>query len=258
MNIFLFDTNTFWCSRMKRVAENSIEIEKEDESSDATSSSAASMESEYEMMEEESGYINNNTRKKTRNISTLPTKDEQLQLNNTSTLLRANLLKLQVEEVLEEVSCEPLLNKKKIKNCIQECINTLESIEHSKLNGKEMSSSWLKKEGLEGFDVIYRDLKRVTSIPPGSDSIKFVPPSSVQIVGSSLLNTGTAPFVNIDISVGMPESIFSANDILNQVYFKKRTLYLAGICAVLLSATSFVNEKTCSVALLKGDIRESQ
>ena len=71
---------------MKRVAENSIEIEKEDESSDATSSSAASMESEYEMMEEESGYINTNTRKKTRNISTPPTKDEQLQLNNTSNL----------------------------------------------------------------------------------------------------------------------------------------------------------------------------
>ena len=80
--------------------------------------------------------------------------------------------------------------------------------------------SWFKKEGLEGFDVTYRDLKRVTSIPPGSDS-----KVCSAIVGTNRGFIATehwnCPILDIDISVGMPESIFSANDILNQVYFQE-------------------------------------
>jgi U3 small nucleolar RNA-associated protein 22 len=182
--------------------------------------------------------------------SSLPTKDEQLQLNNTDSLLRSNLLKLQIDEMLGEVSCEAVLNKKKVQNSIKECMSILQSIGDTKYNGKEMTSSWLMKEGLEGFDVISSK-----SSAPGSDSIQFTAPSSIDIIGSALLKTGTSPFVNVDLAVGMPETIFSQNDILNHVYFKKRALYLGGLCAVLRSK-DFVTENNCSVALLKGDIRK--
>ena len=136
-------------SEMKRKPEKeSIDMEEGD-SSDSTSS-----EDEVEEYSEEEGTSEATELTKDKSVgrkkakSSLPTKDEQLQLNNTDSLLRSNLLKLQIDEMLGEVSCEAVLNKKKVQNSIKECMSILQSIGDTKYNGKEMTSFWLKKEGL--------------------------------------------------------------------------------------------------------------
>ena len=103
---------------MKRKPEKeSIDMEEGD-SSDSTSS-------EVEEYSEEEGTSEATELTKDKSVgrkkakSSLPTKDEQLQLNNTDSLLRSNLLKLQIDEMLGEVSCEAVLNKKKVQNSIK-------------------------------------------------------------------------------------------------------------------------------------------
>jgi U3 small nucleolar RNA-associated protein 22 len=237
-------------------------IEKSSAEDSDSEMSQSSVESEEESEEEAAdpaprSSIDKSTAKKRSKISGLPTKDEQLQLNNTDTLLRSNLLKLQVDEMLNEVSCEGVLKKKKLQNAVSACVDILKSMGGSKMEGKEITSSWLKKEGLEGFDSMQHTSKggdgSINTL--NSVSIAFAAPASVTIVGSSQLNTGTSPFVNVDIAVGMPDSVFAQTDILNYAYFKKRALYLGALCAEL-KRKEFATDGNASVALLKGDVRK--
>ena len=225
-------------------------VEEEDVQSESESSSSGSSEADEPEELEEQGARPKGPRTKRAKMSDLPTKDEQLQLNNTDTLLRSNLLKLQVEEMLKEVSCEEISKKKKAQKMLTECIDLLKGIKGSDVEGKEISSSWLKKQGLRGFDL--ESSAGHLSTPA---SITFTAPESVGACGSFKLQTGTAPFVNFDIAVTMPADMFEAGDILNHAYFKKRALYLGGLCAHL-KKKGLVTDENCSVALLKGDARK--
>ena len=69
-------------------------------------------------------------------MNDLPSKDEQLQLNNTDTLLRSNLLKLQVEEMLKEVSCDGIYKKKKVQKILTECIDLLKGSKGYDIEGE--------------------------------------------------------------------------------------------------------------------------
>jgi U3 small nucleolar RNA-associated protein 22 len=177
----------------------------------------------------------------------LPTKDEQLQLHNTETLMRTNLLRMQVDEMLGEVRADTLFEKRKLQDWVQRCISSIESgcaaLEKARTT---LSQSWIASKKIHGFVFEGKDNEQATA--------QFVAPTSVSVVGSSALKTATAPFLNVDIAVAMPEQLFENRDLLNHAYFNKRKFYVAALYSVLKSAAGL--EGDVSVSLFKGDPRK--
>ncbi len=173
----------------------------------------------------------------------LPTKDEQLQLHNTEALMRTNLLRLQVDEMLKEVNADEVFEKKKLRSWLDECLGVLRTGGQLKV-GTELSTAWVTKQGVDGLSLEGSGTANVRSL--------FAIPTSVSIVGSSTLHTATAPFLNVDIGVVMPDSLFEGKDLLNHGYFNKRKLYIAALHHIL----SKTIEGQVSLSLFKGDHRK--
>ena len=113
-------------TKTKRVSEE--EITKEESYSESDSESGSSSE-DSDVEEDQAQKVPTVKPKvKRARLNDLPTKDEQLQLNNTDTLLRSNLLKLQVQEMLKEVSCDEINRKKKAQKILTECVDMLKGI----------------------------------------------------------------------------------------------------------------------------------
>ena len=93
------DENAMSASDSENEGESEINAEEDDEKAVNTHASSKSQ------VAPSSSASAGPATKKSRG-SDLPTKDEQLQLHNTEALMRSNLLKLQVDEMLVEVSCE--------------------------------------------------------------------------------------------------------------------------------------------------------
>jgi U3 small nucleolar RNA-associated protein 22 len=73
-------------------------------------------------------------------------------------------------------------------------------------------------------------------------SYHFLPPSSIQIIGSfrtgTLIRKTGKTSVTIDLCIEMPTEYFTERDFLNYRYFAKRSLYAAHVCVHLLSLYS--------------------
>ena len=104
---------------------------------------------------------------------------------------------------------------------------------------------WAKKKGIAGLDLHSADARCI-----------FQPPASVEVVGSSALRTGTAPFVNVDIAVGMPSELFNSRDLLNHGYFDKRKLFLSGLHQAISAASGLETRAGVTLGLLKADVRK--
>jgi hypothetical protein len=121
----------------------------------------------------------------------LPSTDEQKNLHNVDSLMRSNLLELQVKELIEQVRADKTFDKKK-------------------------NSKWFDvlKDALENKKM--KDMK-VNGTPPriviGSEDdfvshIDFAKPESLKVLGSRVLETAVSPSLNIDIGVVMPAALF--------------------------------------------------
>ena len=177
----------------------------------------------------------------------LPSKDEQLQLHNTENLMRTNLLRLQIDEMLKEVRADASFEKKKLQVWLEGCTGAIKTgtaaMERARTN---LSLAWIAANKIPGFVFEGKDHEQV--------SATFFAPTAVAVVGSCALKTATAPFVNVDITVSMPEQQFESRDVLNHAYFNKRKLYVAALYHVLNTAAGL--EGDVSVCLLKGDPRK--
>jgi len=134
-----------------------------------------------------------------------PTSDELDHLRETKNLFKSNLLKLEIEELLGEVT---VVCSKKRTAAIKECLFEI----------KERIENTPKQDGVQGKTSGWEGKKVV---------LDFEPPVDVQIVGSYMLDTVTKPSRNVDVAVKMPSSCFKAKDYLNHRYFDKRFLYLS-------------------------------
>jgi len=170
----------------------------------------------------------------------LPSRDEQLMLQNTDTLLKTNLLRMQADELLAEVRTSSELEKKKLSSWLDEVLVLLR--ECRGLSGVEVTPTWLSEKAGVSFDDDSNE----------AVSIIFEPPSTVEIIGSFAFKAITAPILNIDIAVHMPSSCFNTNDILNHAYFSKRKLYLGALWKLLAKHKG----ASLSLALFKGDVRK--
>ena len=229
---------------------DSEEGESESEEENSENSDVDDVEEQSEGEEEEEGQeVVEGSRPKgssqKKRKFDLPTKDEQLQLHNTEALMRTNLLKLQIDEMLNEVQCDKAFEKKKVQTWISNCIDTIKS-ESKSMEGKKITQSWIKAKKMKGFQLEGHDAE--------SSVLSFSASSSINVVGSSALNTATNPLLNVDITLSMPDKCFDSRDVLNHGYFNKRKMYLATLCDLL--SDKLDTKEAISIGFIKGDLRK--
>ncbi|KAJ8323189.1 U3 snoRNP protein [Batrachochytrium dendrobatidis] len=157
-----------------------------------------------------------------------PTNEEMHQFSQTNVLYKSNLFKMQIDELVREVT-DNLTKTKPLEKALRRLKSILDSIpSRSEVSIKDAISN-LQKEGIS--------IPFGNNHPPADTKCKFSfeKPSKVAIVGSFLLKTtAKTPFgVNVDMSVQMPEPLFQEKDHVNHRYFHKRAYYLAVIAAEL-------------------------
>nr|XP_020652113.1 nucleolar protein 6 [Pogona vitticeps] len=147
-----------------------------------------------------------------------PTSEELSRLKETENLFHSNLLRLQIEELLKEVTLKEK-RKQKINSFLHEINAVLKTVPETP--EKEITDqSWLPK----GVKVPFLQLPFSVK-----GKFHFLPPEEVKVVGSYLLGTCIKPEVNVDVALVMPRELFQDKDNLNQRYHRKRALYLAHI-----------------------------
>ncbi|XP_062369968.1 nucleolar protein 6 [Cinclus cinclus] len=147
-----------------------------------------------------------------------PTSEELTQLKETEDLFHSSLLRLQIEELLKEVTLKET-KKKKIDAFLHEINSLLGAIPETP-ETELTDQAWLSKDVRVPFLQVPFNVK---------GRFHFVPPAELKVVGSYLLGTCIRPEINVDIAVTMPREIFQDKDNLNQRYHRKRALYLSHI-----------------------------
>ncbi|XP_053304284.1 nucleolar protein 6 [Spea bombifrons] len=149
-----------------------------------------------------------------------PTNEELNRLKETEHLFHSNILRMQIEELLQEVK----LKEKRRKN-IDNFLHRINSLlgEIPETQERDLADqSWLPKSvKVPVLQIPYRVKGR----------FRFQRPSSIKVVGSYLLGTCIKPEINVDLALTLPREILQEKDNLNQRYFRKRALYLAHIAA---------------------------
>ncbi|KAK3073275.1 U3 snoRNP protein [Teratosphaeriaceae sp. CCFEE 6253] len=143
---------------------------------------------------------------------------------------KSNLFKLQVDELLEQI--RPRRGKRE-GGAEQALHDIKKTLDEAPLRGP------LSVEDAERR--LFASSKVVIPFPdprPPVDSkykLEFAKPSSVNVIGSYALKTSSRArgFVEIDMVVTMPASLFQEKDYLNHRYFYKRAYYLACLAASL-------------------------
>ncbi|NWZ30687.1 NOL6 protein, partial [Asarcornis scutulata] len=147
-----------------------------------------------------------------------PSSEELNRLKETEDLFHSSLLRLQIEELLKEVTLKET-KKKKIDAFLHE-INSLLSAIPETSESDLTDQSWLPRDVKVPFLQVPFNVK---------GKFRFLPPAQLSVVGSYLLGTCIKPEINVDVAVTMPREVFQDKDNLNQRYHRKRALYLAHI-----------------------------
>jgi U3 small nucleolar RNA-associated protein 22 len=164
-----------------------------------------------------------------------PTRDEMMQIRETSDLFKSNLFKLQIEELLQcNVHHDVTGELKRIKEILESIVD-------------------IEERPLHEFD---------ESIPHNL-KCAFQKPSKISVVGSYLLKTVVKNGnMNIDMAIEMPASLFQEKDYVNNRYFFKRRYYLHIIQKALskhykLEYLAFQNDVRRPVLVLKSTSKNS-
>jgi len=159
-----------------------------------------------------------------------PTNEELSNLHETEVLFHSNLVKLQIQETLREITvsqkkCDQV---NEFLHSLHDSIMSMSKIESSSLQ----SLSWLDKSVSYPFVRVPKKVK---------GTMGFMPPVEIKLVGSYQLDTFLKQNVNIDLLLVMPKECLQAKDHLNQRYLRKRAVYLAHV-AEQLSQTQLLSK----------------
>lgn len=137
----------------------------------------------------------------------LPTKDEQKQLQQVDLLMKSNLLQLEIEQLLNEVSGTGALSKKKVNEWVTRVTDLVKSSED--IVGNTINEATIKDLGL-------KDVKGIALVNSGDESmnLQFEAPASVDLIGSSVHHTALVAMLNIDVAVTMPSGLFDNRYVL--------------------------------------------
>ncbi|XP_040277098.1 nucleolar protein 6 [Bufo bufo] len=160
------------------------------------------------------------------------TTEELIQLKETEQLYHTSLLRMQIDELLQEVRLKDK-RRKSIDDFLQKISDLIQNIPKTSETDL-VDQSWLLNSVKVPFLQIPYQVK---------GKFHFQPPSSIKVVGSYMLGTCIKPEINVDVAVTMPQEILQAKDNLNQRYLRKRALYLAHIAAQLAESEIFSSVK---------------
>lgn len=168
-----------------------------------------------------------------------PTKKHKKQLTahdvqiarETAELFKSNIFKLQIDELIKEVSIKDshISKIEKVLHRLHLCIAEVESVEGLTLAQAESAVD-----------------RKIVAIPfPDPNptkvnySFSYLPPDNVALVGSFGLKTGITQQagLSIDIALTMPLTILQPKDFLNYRAFYKRSFYLAYLAHQLIPIT---------------------
>ncbi|XP_057371502.1 nucleolar protein 6-like [Daphnia carinata] len=160
-----------------------------------------------------------------------PTSQEMNALRETENLFHSNIFKLQVEEMLTEISMKSK-RKKQIEDWIVEFEEVVNKIPESGSHSIS-DTAWLNK------------LK--VKCPFGSDcydsskTFQYLKPKKLAPIGSWAIGL-TGKGISVDILVEIPQESLERDDYLNYTYHRKRALYLSYVAAHLQKASTLVQE----------------
>jgi U3 small nucleolar RNA-associated protein 22 len=174
----------------------------------------------------------------------IPSSEEVKQLNETAGLQAATLLRLQCDELVQEVRCQPGKSGKALEEWIPALADALSGLPPCVLRGESIAT---------GFRFDGCGVQQAISALMGA-ALEFEPPAAVNVVGSHAAGTmlkasGTQRVV--DVAVSMPSSCLAPRDFVSYRYLAKRALYLGHLAAVLSSRSDLA--KRCEVSSFRGD-----
>ena len=152
----------------------------------------------------------------TATVGQLPTTAEVLASNESKQLYRTNLLRLQIDELLANIT---------------PCYEKLGKVD--KLVAHVCSAVRLLKPKTIPADCKYLGLESRSSM---LSPMEFVKPSSVEVIGSYRSRSIVKPLQNIDISMKMPSSCFLEKDFKSYRYADRRLAYCGEVVAQLKEA----------------------
>ncbi|XP_002731732.1 nucleolar protein 6, partial [Saccoglossus kowalevskii] len=147
-----------------------------------------------------------------------PTNVELTTLKETSALYESSLFRMQISELIAEVT-----PKSKKNSSLEKVLHSLYGTLDKLPSGKQYDltdQSWLP-DGIE-VPIIQEPCN-------GKGMFFFEKPAAVKVIGSYLLETCTKPNMHVDIVLQIPKVCLQRKDYLNFVYHRKRALYLACI-----------------------------
>lgn len=204
----------------------------DEESASDDESDAELDESEEEDEEEEKQKLNGPPKKKQK--AQVTAQDVQA-ARETAELFKSNIFKLQIDELVSEVKIKDSHVSKieKVLHRLHHCISQVPATEQLTLEEAE------KRINSKKLVIPFPDPK------PTKVNYKFayLPPENVALVGSFGLKTGIAQQhgLGIDISLVMPQLLFSPKDYLNYRALYKRSFYMAYLAEYLLVLTKKEN-----------------
>lgn len=153
-------------------------------------------------------------------------------LQETENLFNSNLFRLQVDEILEEVTLKEK-TEKKFTEWFEGFKNHLLEIPDDDTE-YDLSEQTLCKR-LKVKLPVSNELKRTRC------TFKFHKFQSVEIVGSYTLGCVINSKLRIDVQISVPAETYTKNDSINYRYHKKRAAYLAFIASHLSKLNSIVD-----------------
>lgn len=179
-----------------------------------------------------------------------PTAEELRQLKETENLFNSNLFRLQIEELLNEVSVKNK-HKTKFDNWFKEFNGFVENLkEHEEIKLSEIQDKNNKKLAKQKRKLVnYFQMFDTELIKYDQDVIlKFPKPNKCSVIGFHNVNSAIGPQLNVKINLEMPKKMFHEKDFMNNRYFAKRYFYLLYIAKAIQSTElaskitfSFVN-----------------
>lgn len=160
-----------------------------------------------------------------------PTSQEMNALRETENLFHSNIFKLQVEEMLTEISLK-CKRKKQIEDWIAEFEEVVNKIPESGSHSIS-DTAWLNKLKIK--------------CPFGSDcydsskTFQYLKPKKLVPIGSWAIGL-TGKGISVDILIEIPQESLERDDYLNYTYHRKRALYLSYVAAHLQKASTLVQE----------------
>ena len=122
-----------------------------------------------------------------------------MHLRETENLMKYNLLRLQINELLQEVRCQTGFEFEKQK-IFRWATSFKEHLENMDTVDELVNENTVKNQNINGI-VLENYLRKTITL-------RFSTPQNVVLIGSFATQTKTQPFLNIDFAVTMPDDCF--------------------------------------------------